>query len=213
MLLLNVPYEEKDEAKSLGARWNPELKKWYVERKENYHKFKKWISRLDSFVVVCDYIYIVEGVKKCFRCGKDTRVVAFGIEDCIEFGEDTAEEGFYEDFEGIINIASSINPMPKVLEECLTEVYNYSYRYSKTVKHSYWANGCDNCDMIQGNFYLFNEVDSPFFITNPQDAHNLTIYKIPLKYDMVFDSVEIAYGSEDYLIKRFAKCEEIDTKI
>lgn len=26
MLLLNVPYEEKDEAKSLGAKWNPELK-------------------------------------------------------------------------------------------------------------------------------------------------------------------------------------------
>lgn len=31
MLLLNVPYEEKDEAKSLGAKWNPELKKWYIQ--------------------------------------------------------------------------------------------------------------------------------------------------------------------------------------
>lgn len=26
-LLLNVPYEDKEEAKALGARWNPELKK------------------------------------------------------------------------------------------------------------------------------------------------------------------------------------------
>lgn len=26
MLLLNVPYAEKDEAKSLGAKWNPKLK-------------------------------------------------------------------------------------------------------------------------------------------------------------------------------------------
>lgn len=26
MLLLNVPYEEKNEAKALGAKWNQELK-------------------------------------------------------------------------------------------------------------------------------------------------------------------------------------------
>lgn len=38
-LLLDVPYSEKDEAKKLGARWNPELKKWYVEDKKNYAKF------------------------------------------------------------------------------------------------------------------------------------------------------------------------------
>ena len=42
-LLLNVPYAEKDEAKALGAKWNPELKKWYVENRKDYYKFKKWI--------------------------------------------------------------------------------------------------------------------------------------------------------------------------
>ena len=40
-LILNVPYSEKDQAKSLGARWNPELKKWYVERRKDYNKFIK----------------------------------------------------------------------------------------------------------------------------------------------------------------------------
>ena len=30
-LIIDVPYAEKDEAKSLGAKWNPNLKKWYVE--------------------------------------------------------------------------------------------------------------------------------------------------------------------------------------
>ena len=43
MLLLNVPYEEKDEAKSLGAKWNPELKKWYIQNTEDCGKFIKWI--------------------------------------------------------------------------------------------------------------------------------------------------------------------------
>jgi len=29
-IYLNVPYEEKDAAKKLGARWDPEQRKWYV---------------------------------------------------------------------------------------------------------------------------------------------------------------------------------------
>ena len=42
-LIIDVPYAEKDEAKSLGAKWNPNLKKWYVEERKNYYKFEKWI--------------------------------------------------------------------------------------------------------------------------------------------------------------------------
>jgi ribonuclease HI len=32
---LNVPYERKDRAKELGAKWNPHKKKWYCEDPEN----------------------------------------------------------------------------------------------------------------------------------------------------------------------------------
>lgn len=32
MLYLEVPFKEKDEAKRLGARWDPNMKKWYVCR-------------------------------------------------------------------------------------------------------------------------------------------------------------------------------------
>lgn len=40
-LLLNVKYENKDRVKNLGARWNPELKKWYVKDRNDYSKFIK----------------------------------------------------------------------------------------------------------------------------------------------------------------------------
>ena len=29
-IYLNVPYDEKDEAKKLGARWDPGCEKWYI---------------------------------------------------------------------------------------------------------------------------------------------------------------------------------------
>ncbi len=35
-LFLNVPYDEKDEAKKMGARWDKSKKRWYIENKNRY---------------------------------------------------------------------------------------------------------------------------------------------------------------------------------
>lgn len=44
-LLLSCSFKEKDKVKSLGARWDPETKSWWVEDKpENQETFAKWIS-------------------------------------------------------------------------------------------------------------------------------------------------------------------------
>jgi hypothetical protein len=42
---LKVPYEEKDHAKRLGARWDVARRTWYVENVENIAKFMKWMPR------------------------------------------------------------------------------------------------------------------------------------------------------------------------
>ena len=41
--ILNVPYLEKEEAKGLGAWWDPEIKKWFVPKGVDIRPFKKWI--------------------------------------------------------------------------------------------------------------------------------------------------------------------------
>jgi len=45
MILLEVPFTEKEVAKSLGARWNPMEKKWYVpdELEDRLSAFSKWL--------------------------------------------------------------------------------------------------------------------------------------------------------------------------
>ncbi len=40
--LLKVPYAEKDEAKQLGARWDPKRKKWYVPAGVDTAPFERW---------------------------------------------------------------------------------------------------------------------------------------------------------------------------
>ena len=42
MTSLKVPFSEKDQAKSLGARWNAESKQWYVPIGVDVAPFEKW---------------------------------------------------------------------------------------------------------------------------------------------------------------------------
>lgn len=39
---LNVKYSEKDIVKGLGGRWDPNLKKWYVENHKDLQLFVDW---------------------------------------------------------------------------------------------------------------------------------------------------------------------------
>jgi len=39
---LNVPFADKDKAKAMGARWNPEKRTWYVIAGDNLESFARW---------------------------------------------------------------------------------------------------------------------------------------------------------------------------
>lgn len=204
MLPLNVPYGDKDEAKKLGARWNPELKKWYVQNKEDYPKFAKWILT-QGFIVVCDAIYVLEGRKNCFRCGKETRVIGFALENFFMFEgtpyDEDIECTYWND---VIRIAGPIDPIPVPILKYLQSKYNYKNRYSATTGESHINNCCDHCDILQGDFYLFSEVDSPFFLDSEEKIRDLKIYKINLKQDIIINA-SVGFCSTDEMIKQFGK--------
>lgn len=44
MKYIYVPFSEKDEAKSLGAKWNPVNKLWYIPDNLSVDKFDKWMD-------------------------------------------------------------------------------------------------------------------------------------------------------------------------
>ncbi|HHW57747.1 MAG TPA: hypothetical protein GXX15_08810 [Clostridia bacterium] len=53
------------------------------------------------------------------------------------------------------------------------------YRYSKTVGHKYWANVCPYCGSVQGDWFLHEESEGPFFVCN-LEADNSFNYKISM---------------------------------
>ena len=216
MLFINVPFSEKDEAKSLGAKWNPERKKWFVEDKKNYPKFKKWILSDDEggHMILCDHYYIVVGLHTCFKCKKQTEVIGFGIENFYEMydvDEGDNDKG-YEYYQNEIHIGSQLEPLPENMLSYLNTKYKYYNGYSKTTDSNYFGNHCIHCGVLQGNWHIFDEVDSPFFIENSEAASALKLFKVTLKEDFKA-SCEIGYGSEDYLIKKCAQITSFDEKL
>ncbi|WP_200411815.1 DUF5710 domain-containing protein [Virgibacillus salexigens] len=42
---LNVPFVEKDQAKALGAKWDPKKKTWYLRGSHKKELFKRWLPK------------------------------------------------------------------------------------------------------------------------------------------------------------------------
>ena len=45
---LNVPYNQKETVKSLGAKWDPEEKKWFAPKGVTLEDFEQWIKDEDD---------------------------------------------------------------------------------------------------------------------------------------------------------------------
>lgn len=103
---------------------------------------------------------------------------------------------------------SHIYPLTEKFLNYLKDNYGYFESYSKTIQSSYLANHCSNCKVIQGDFYLFGEVYSPFFIDSEERARQLKLYKIPLKNDIIVEA-NIGWGSEDWMIETFVKSKDL----
>jgi hypothetical protein len=41
-IYLDVPFEEKDEVKTLGAWWDPAEKRWFVKEGRDPKEFERW---------------------------------------------------------------------------------------------------------------------------------------------------------------------------
>ncbi len=203
-LLLNVPFAQKDEAKKLGARWNPELKKWYVSDRKQYAKFEKW---LDGQLIVTDQIYIVEGIRTCYRCEKDTTVIGFGVDTCFDIHDQECSSNA-----GDICICEIDSGIPKALAAQLEKRYGFKQSYSKTTGVTSFANRCCHCHALQGNYFLFEEVDSPFFIDGQEAAEKLVLRRILLPYDISIPSAFWMSGLEDQPIRQYAKFVDSDLK-
>ncbi len=76
---LDVSYAEKELAKSLGARWDARLKKWYILHSDDvdYFQILRWIPRVGKYNFRAQKYYILTTNRLCWKCKNDTKVHSF----------------------------------------------------------------------------------------------------------------------------------------
>jgi hypothetical protein len=75
----------------------------------------------------------LRGEVSCWKCRRSTAVFAWGAESW--------------------STSQPPDPRPRTVQ----------LRYSKTTESRYWANVCEHCGALQGDMFLHNEPDGPFF--------------------------------------------------
>lgn len=189
MLYLNVPYAEKDQAKSRYAKWDSQRKQWYATNPIFYFRFKEWI---DGRAVAQNEVYIAYAPKKCWKCAKDSPVYAFAvkIEDIIDIIGNMPDDINMNDISEIYDYIGTDMAIIPINQNISKEIVNYltentacKFAYSHTVKASYFANICEHCNALQGNYYVYSEVDSPFFA----GSDNMKLIEFRLENDIAID--------------------------
>lgn len=183
---LNVPFSQKDEAKKLGAKWDPEMRKWYITDSLSLGAFEKWLpSQYTSLMgsgnpvyrLRSSYYYIVESYTVCWRCREMTSVHSFMLPSPHEIFEYLDEEvGNKTDSGGWEarhhnTILSSLVGIPSTVADKLSLVTKrYFPKYSKKAGYTYYMNHCEHCNAAQGDFYMHSEPGGAFFPVSVEQA-------------------------------------------
>lgn len=210
---LKVPFSEKDEAKSLGARWDPSLKTWYIPEGVGIGPLAQWLPVTEhadlehgpEFSVRASYYYVIESVSDCWGCSNLTRVFSFKLPEQHE------EFDYYEDEDEDFPLTSNLGEWkchghrgtvsnvdslsPQVTKQLHRFTNKFKQAYSKTTGSRYLMNHCENCGAKLGDFFMHSEPGGAFFPTSPHEAQRMTLVRINERFDA---NCSVGFASEDF---------------
>jgi hypothetical protein len=177
---LQVPFYEKDEARRLGARWDPAQKVWYVPANVDAALLQKWFPRPLTTNIRASLFFLATSTRDCWRCAAVSRVVAIVLpagHEVLYVDDDPADEHW------------ELSEMPVVLSYVgyLTEAVaarlrplasHYRVDFSHTTGTSYWMNHCEHCAAKLGDFDTICEYDVAFSPRTTEKAARIRLEKI-----------------------------------
>lgn len=169
---LDVPYSEKDQAKALGAWWDPAARTWYVPAGKDPRPFSKWIPESSELLELLPPIFVVESRSACWKCGRQVTVGTVAATSFIESGDDT------ESVESDLYLFSGITHLPKQATEALQALNSgYRRRFSKTAGTKYFMNHCP-CGAQLGDFFMHSEPGGAFLPIDAKAAASIKLHCI-----------------------------------
>jgi uncharacterized protein DUF5710 len=170
-ITLRVPFPEKEQARQLGARWDPRQKLWYVPEGVDPAPFKQWLPQtLEPNLRAASY-FLASNKRECWRCEQQTAVHAIVLShghERLYVGDDPADDRWE-----IIDEATMLSYIDALQEPVPTRLRDlaphYRLAYSQTTGGFYWMNHCECCGAKLGDNST-HEVGMAFGPTNSLEA-------------------------------------------
>jgi len=195
-MILEVPFSEKDTAKSLGAKWNSKIKKWYVTRDIDEENFNQWFP-IEGSLTVKPPLFLLKSWQKCWSCGEIADVFCLASVGVID---DDGELNMFVQYLDLTYIPEYLDTIFKI------NTPSYYMDYTKMSNSHYYVNHC-KCNAKLGDFYLHHEPEGAFHPICREQAQDITMYNFGF-YGSV--KIDASYGLDDTnFIPRYAKREDL----
>jgi hypothetical protein len=152
---LEVPFEDKDEAKALGARWNAERRVWVAHTPDAQETFAAWlpVHQVDLGPGEGPGLEVVVfGLpESCWRC----RVPGTSLVGMMAPDGDLCSEDLV-----LCDDALALALAYRALSAAVLTNWRIGTarrHFSQTARSTYLANSCLNCGAARGIFPLFHE--------------------------------------------------------
>ncbi len=151
---LRVPFLEKDDARGLGARWDPRQKTWYVPEGVDAAPLERWLPKSWTPNIRAAWYFQATTTRACWHCGAKTPVVAFVLPAGHEVFnvEDDPADDFWETRADPTVLSYVGDLADSVAASVRRKASQYSVDFSQTTQSFYWMNHCVHCAAKLGDF-------------------------------------------------------------
>lgn len=154
---LAVPYEEKDKAKALGAKWDPRHRCWYATEGSELAPFERWLPKWTLEPGDTIHLPVLLLPATCYGCRRTiTCVVGLRLpEDC-----DVEPSGVVENV-AYLSVEDCGDVLDLLLEPSARATLSIGpllFRRTRVRPDGYVANTCFHCGTTQGAFPLYEEL-------------------------------------------------------
>lgn len=175
---LRVPFNEKDEARRLGARWDSSQRVWYVPANVDPAPLQKWCPLPSRPNMRAPRYFLATSTRKCWRCAAITRVVAIVLpvgHEALSVEDDPADD--YWQLAQEPTVLSYIGDFAAPVAARLRSLAPH-YRIDSSQTHFYWMNHCEHCAAKLGDFETVEEYDSAFSPITTEHAAAICLEEI-----------------------------------
>jgi len=183
---INVPYNQKDRVKSLGAKWDPQEKTWYIPNHiTDLKSFEPYLNfTLDNaeYIFNPDESYFILGHVYCHKCHHKNLCGIFASSDFKKRDKNTYIRcKNLTIFDGICDF-SNYDSSHVINWMCsLTNCF-----YEDDIFFIEYKNYCPHCKTEMAEYESIADEYSPFYIHRLIDNFKkgyLIFYKCPFKFD------------------------------